>query len=157
MNSENDNYKVNMLSFPSPKPTISYFDDLDYLKDFKNEFPVIVYIDALTSKSDFLPKPTVIPQHINEFRETSLSEYDEEEQNILYFNDIFPFNIIYPDGLKSHGDNDYDKINIEHSLGDLSIEPLPNVPKCANKQQSVAMFSTEAEDIAAAGCYAIIL
>ncbi|GJV81742.1 hypothetical protein Tco_1517612 [Tanacetum coccineum] len=27
------------------------------------------------------------------------------------------------------------------------------VPKCANKQQSVAMFSTEAEDIAAAGCF----
>ncbi|GJT18956.1 hypothetical protein Tco_0877662, partial [Tanacetum coccineum] len=29
--------------------------------------------------------------------------------------------------------------------------------KSANKQQSVAMFSTRAEDIAAAGCYAIIL
>ncbi|GJX71660.1 hypothetical protein Tco_0308831 [Tanacetum coccineum] len=41
-------------------PTVSYFDDLDYLKDFENEFPAIVYNDALTSKSDFLTEPTVI-------------------------------------------------------------------------------------------------
>ncbi|GJZ57462.1 hypothetical protein Tco_0612956 [Tanacetum coccineum] len=62
-------------------PTVSYFDDLDYLKDFENEFPAIVYNDALTSKSDFLTEPTVNPQHIDEFNETSLSVYDEEEQN----------------------------------------------------------------------------
>nr|GEW14420.1 hypothetical protein [Tanacetum cinerariifolium] len=31
-----------------------YFDDLDYIKDFENEFPAIVYNDALTSKLDFL-------------------------------------------------------------------------------------------------------
>ncbi|GKC86626.1 hypothetical protein Tco_1147275 [Tanacetum coccineum] len=52
--SENNNEKVNMPSFPSPKPMVSYFDDLDFFKDFENEFPVIVYDDALTSKSDFL-------------------------------------------------------------------------------------------------------
>ncbi|GJX98636.1 hypothetical protein Tco_0355655 [Tanacetum coccineum] len=44
----------------------------------------------------FLNEPTLCPQHIDEFDylkdETSLSEYDEEEQNILYFNDLFPFN-----------------------------------------------------------------
>nr|GEX55004.1 hypothetical protein [Tanacetum cinerariifolium] len=38
-NSENDNDKINMPSFSSPEPTVSYFDDLDVLKDFKNEFP----------------------------------------------------------------------------------------------------------------------
>ncbi|GKB94137.1 hypothetical protein Tco_0980274 [Tanacetum coccineum] len=38
--SENDNEKVNMPSFPSPEPTINYFDDLDYFKDFEKEFPV---------------------------------------------------------------------------------------------------------------------
>ncbi|GJU93969.1 hypothetical protein Tco_1318725 [Tanacetum coccineum] len=38
----------------------------------------------------------------------------------------------------------------------ISVENF-QVPKCANRQQSVSMFSTEAEDIAAAGCYAIIL
>ncbi|GKD49228.1 hypothetical protein Tco_1278204 [Tanacetum coccineum] len=40
--SENDNDKVNMPSFPSPEPTVSYFDDLDYFKDFEKEFPAIV-------------------------------------------------------------------------------------------------------------------
>ncbi|GKD95814.1 hypothetical protein Tco_1379711, partial [Tanacetum coccineum] len=35
-------------------PTVSCFDDLDFFKDFENEFSAIVYNDALTSKSDFL-------------------------------------------------------------------------------------------------------
>ncbi|GJU01661.1 putative reverse transcriptase domain-containing protein [Tanacetum coccineum] len=56
--SENDNDKVNMPSFSSPKPTVSYFNDLDYFKDFEKEFPAIVYNDALTSKLDFLTEPT---------------------------------------------------------------------------------------------------
>ncbi|GJZ41026.1 putative reverse transcriptase domain-containing protein [Tanacetum coccineum] len=95
-----------------------------------NEFPAIVYNDALTSKSDFLTEPTLSPQHIDEFdlkSETSLSECDEVEQNILYFNDLFPFNVVYPNDLKSNKDNDDDKIDIEHSSGDLSIKPLPDV------------------------------
>ncbi|GJY07362.1 zinc finger, CCHC-type containing protein [Tanacetum coccineum] len=102
--SENDNEKVNMPSFPSPKPKVSCFDDLDFFKDFENEFPAIVYNDALTFKSEYLTEPTLCPQHINKFDfqdETSLSGYDEVEQNVLYFNDLFPFNIIYPDDLKS--------------------------------------------------------
>ncbi|GKE42164.1 hypothetical protein Tco_1469448 [Tanacetum coccineum] len=63
-------------------PTVSYFDDLDYLKDLDKEFPAIVYNDALTSKLDFLTEPTMSPQHIDEFNlksETSLFECDEEE------------------------------------------------------------------------------
>ncbi|GKE52464.1 hypothetical protein Tco_1487620, partial [Tanacetum coccineum] len=56
--SENDNDKVNVPSFPSPEPKVSYFDDLDFLKDFENEFRAIVYSDALTSKLDFLTEPT---------------------------------------------------------------------------------------------------
>ncbi|GKB12827.1 hypothetical protein Tco_0846750 [Tanacetum coccineum] len=58
MDSENDNEKVNMPSFPPPEPTVSCFDDLDFFKDFENEFPAIVYNDALISKSDFLTEPT---------------------------------------------------------------------------------------------------
>ncbi|GJT27888.1 hypothetical protein Tco_0908163 [Tanacetum coccineum] len=114
--SENNNDKVNMPSFPSPEPTVSYFNDLDFFKDFVNEFPAIVYNDALTSKLDFLTELDVSPQHIDEFDlkdETSLSECDEEEQNVLYFNDLFPFNVIYPDDSKSDKDNDNDKIDIE--------------------------------------------
>ncbi|GJU19684.1 hypothetical protein Tco_1153026 [Tanacetum coccineum] len=59
--------------------------------------------------------------------ETSLSECDEEEQNILNFNDLFPFNVIYPNDSKSDKDNDDDKVDIEHSSGDLSVKPLPDV------------------------------
>ncbi|GJS70178.1 hypothetical protein Tco_0703019 [Tanacetum coccineum] len=51
---ENDNDKVNMPSLLSPEPEVSYSNDLDFFKDFENEFPVIVYNDVLTSKSDFL-------------------------------------------------------------------------------------------------------
>ncbi|GJX18373.1 hypothetical protein Tco_0219205 [Tanacetum coccineum] len=122
--SENDNDKVNMPLLPSPEPTVSYFDDLDYFKDFDKEFPAIVYNDALTSKSDFSTEPVVIPQHIDEFNledETSFSECDEEEQNVLYFNDLFPFNIIYPDDLKSDKDNDDDKIDIKQSSGEYLV------------------------------------
>ncbi|GJV14031.1 hypothetical protein Tco_1359354 [Tanacetum coccineum] len=92
------------------------FDDLDFFKDFENEFLAIVYNDGLTSKLDFLTEPTVSPQHIDEFDlkdETSLSECDEEEQNVLYFNDLFPFNVIYPDDLKLDKDNDNDIIDIK--------------------------------------------
>ncbi|GJY01646.1 hypothetical protein Tco_0359798 [Tanacetum coccineum] len=130
--SENDNEKVDMPSFSSPEPTVSYFDDLDYFKDFEKEFPAIsVYILLLNIRRknskvpelsilDFLTEPIVSPQHIDQFNlkdETSLSEYDEEEQNILYFNDLFPFNIIYPDDSKSNKDNNDDKIDIKKSSG----------------------------------------
>ncbi|GJT58667.1 hypothetical protein Tco_1002200 [Tanacetum coccineum] len=128
--SKNDNEKVNMPSFLSLEPTVSYFDDLDFFKDFENEFPAIVYNDALTSKSDLLTESILNPQHIDEFNlkdETSLSECDEEEQNILNFNDLFPFNVIYPNDSKSVKDNDDDKVDIEHSSRDLSIKPLPDV------------------------------
>ncbi|GJV73263.1 hypothetical protein Tco_1493258 [Tanacetum coccineum] len=106
--SENDYEKV-MPSIPSPEPAISCFDDLDFFKDFENEFPAIVYNDAQTSKSDLLTEPILNPQHIDEFDlsdETSLSEYDEEEQNVLYFNVLFPFNVIRSDDLKSEKDKD---------------------------------------------------
>nr|GEZ87057.1 hypothetical protein [Tanacetum cinerariifolium] len=70
----NDNLTLNEI--PSCEPTIwemimkkpiclcfhhlsSCIDDLDFFKDFKNEFPSIVYNDALTSKSDFLTEPTL--------------------------------------------------------------------------------------------------
>ncbi|GJR77707.1 hypothetical protein Tco_0090072 [Tanacetum coccineum] len=111
-------------------PMVSYFDDLDYFKDFEKEFPAIVYNDAQTSKSDLLTEPILNPQHIDEFNlkdETSLSKCDEEEQNVLNFNDLFPFNVIYPNDSKSDKDNDDDKVDIEHSSGDLSVKPLPDV------------------------------
>ncbi|GJT80107.1 hypothetical protein Tco_1054449 [Tanacetum coccineum] len=128
--SENDNDKVNMPSFPSPEPEVSYPNDLDFFKDFENEFPAIVYNDAITSKSDLLTEPTISPRHIDEFdlkNETSLPECDKKEQNVLYFKDLFPFNVIYPDDLKLHTDNDNDKIDIEKPSRDMYVIPSPNV------------------------------
>ncbi|GKA64896.1 hypothetical protein Tco_0764603 [Tanacetum coccineum] len=87
-----------------------------------NEFPAIVYNDGLTSKSDFRTEPTVCPQHIDEFDlkdETSLSECNEKEQNVLYFNDLFPFKVIYPDDLKSNTDNDMNENVLSKPLGDM--------------------------------------
>ncbi|GKE73861.1 hypothetical protein Tco_1535902 [Tanacetum coccineum] len=114
----NDNLTSNETLSYEPTPIVSYFDDLDFFKDFENEFPAIVYNDALTSKSDFSIEPTLCPQHIDKFNlkdETSLSECDKVEQNVLYFNDLFPLNVIYPDDSKSNKDNDDDKIDIKHS------------------------------------------
>ncbi|GKB90114.1 reverse transcriptase domain-containing protein [Tanacetum coccineum] len=129
---KNDNDKVNMPLLPSPKPTVRYFDDLDFFKDFENEFTAIVYNNAQTSKSNLLTEPILNPQHIDEFNlkdETSLSECDEEEQNVLNFNDLFPFNVIYPNDSKSDKENDDDKVDIKHSSGNLSVKPLPDVIK----------------------------
>ncbi|GJW33255.1 hypothetical protein Tco_0053287 [Tanacetum coccineum] len=60
MDSENDNEKV-IPSIPSLEPTTSCFDDFDFLKDFENEFPAIVYNDAQTSKADLLTEPILNP------------------------------------------------------------------------------------------------
>ncbi|GKB86551.1 hypothetical protein Tco_0958823 [Tanacetum coccineum] len=117
---KNDYDKVNTPSFPPLEPKVSCFDDLDFFKDFENEFPAIVYNNASVSKSYFSTEPTLCPQHIDEFDlndETSLSEYDEVKQSVLYFNDLFPFNIVYPDNIKSDMDNDDDKIDIKQSSG----------------------------------------
>ncbi|GJR23934.1 hypothetical protein Tco_0972461 [Tanacetum coccineum] len=110
MNSENDNNEIPS----SPNPTIDYFDDLDFFKDFKHEFLAIVYNNGQTSKSDYLIEPIVNPKHIDEFNlndKTSLSEYDEE--NDSHFNDLF--NINHPDDSKSIKDNDDNNIDIIQS------------------------------------------
>ncbi|GJY55637.1 hypothetical protein Tco_0454752 [Tanacetum coccineum] len=109
---------LSIPSFPPPKPTTSYVDDLDFFKDFENEFPAIEYNDARKSKSDYLTEQTLSLRHNNESdlnNETSLSEYDVMGQNVLYFNDLFPFNVIHPNDLKSDEDNDNNKIDIIHS------------------------------------------
>ncbi|GKD23574.1 hypothetical protein Tco_1225277 [Tanacetum coccineum] len=61
MDSKDDNEKADIPSIMSPRPTISYVDDLDFFKDFNNEFPAIVYNDAQMSKSDYLIEQTLSP------------------------------------------------------------------------------------------------
>ncbi|GKE40241.1 hypothetical protein Tco_1463646, partial [Tanacetum coccineum] len=88
---------------------IWYDEDVHDLRFVETEFPAIVFNDELSSEKTLSCEPTV--------NETSLSDYDEVEQNILYFNDLFPFNIIYPDNLKTDKDNDDNEIDIIQSLG----------------------------------------
>ncbi|GKC96224.1 hypothetical protein Tco_1161666, partial [Tanacetum coccineum] len=106
----------------SYEPTVSSLsnDEIDFRISF----------DESDDEDCFLTEPTVSPQHIDEFNlkdETSLSECDEEEQNVLNFNDLFSFNVIYPNDSKSDKDNDDDKVDIEHFSGDLSVKPLPDI------------------------------
>ncbi|GKB53762.1 hypothetical protein Tco_0904515 [Tanacetum coccineum] len=111
--SENENDKINTPS--SPEPTISHSDDLDFFKDFENEFLAINYNDNLTFKLDHLTEPSISSRHIDEFdlkNETSLSEFNEDEQKILYFDEIFSFNATFPNNLESDKDDDDDKIDI---------------------------------------------
>ncbi|GJX66217.1 putative nucleotidyltransferase, ribonuclease H [Tanacetum coccineum] len=126
---------------PSCEPTISPLNDnkIDFRisfdesddENYTNEFPAIVYNDALTSKSNFLTEPALSPQHIDEFDlkdETSLCKCDEEEQNIICFNDLFPFNVIYPDDSKSDKDNDDNKIDIKQPWGICINTAYPREP-----------------------------
>ncbi|GKD58834.1 hypothetical protein Tco_1296343 [Tanacetum coccineum] len=55
-NSKDENDKVNMPSSLSPEPTFGYIDDLDFFKDFENEFPTITYND-LKFKSNPVIEP----------------------------------------------------------------------------------------------------
>ncbi|GKE36098.1 hypothetical protein Tco_1455420, partial [Tanacetum coccineum] len=77
-------------------------DDLHDLSSMEAEFPAIVINDT------FAPQDTLqCKSQIDEFNDkTSLSDYDGEEQNVLYFNDLFPFNMICSDDSKSEKDND---------------------------------------------------
>ncbi|GJR18807.1 hypothetical protein Tco_0967334 [Tanacetum coccineum] len=53
--------------------------------------------------------------------------YDEDIHNLRSVETEFPA-IVFNDTLMSEPtDNDDDKIDIEHSLGDLSVKPLPDV------------------------------
>ncbi|GJW38902.1 hypothetical protein Tco_0064747 [Tanacetum coccineum] len=111
---------------------IWYDEDVHDHRSVETEFPAIVFNEALTSEV------TLSCEHTK--YETSLSECDGEEQNVLYFNDLFPFNLIHPDDLKSDKDNNDDKIDIEQSSGNLSIEPLPNVIKINKKGLNTANY-----------------
>ncbi|GJY54978.1 hypothetical protein Tco_0446642 [Tanacetum coccineum] len=46
---------------------------------------------------------------------------DGEEQNVLYFNDLFPFNIIYLDDPKSDKGNDDNEIDMIQSSGEAKV------------------------------------
>ncbi|GJY47097.1 hypothetical protein Tco_0436160 [Tanacetum coccineum] len=109
---------------------ISYFEDIDYFKNFETEFPAIVYEDALTSEPKVSPEPTVSPHHVKEVDlefEISFAESDDEDYTVIYNNDSFSYKIISVNDLKSDADNDDGKIDVKLSSENISIEPLGSV------------------------------
>ncbi|GJV02364.1 hypothetical protein Tco_1335933 [Tanacetum coccineum] len=74
---------------------VSYFDDFDYLKDFENKFPAIVYNDALTLGPEISSEPTVSPLNENhiDFR-ISFDESGDEDYTVIYDKNLFPYNDI---------------------------------------------------------------
>nr|GEW41178.1 reverse transcriptase domain-containing protein [Tanacetum cinerariifolium] len=50
--SEDENDKVTVASSLSPEPTFGYIDDLDFFKDFENEFLAIAYNDLKISDTE---------------------------------------------------------------------------------------------------------
>ncbi|GKB19139.1 putative ribonuclease H-like domain-containing protein [Tanacetum coccineum] len=80
--SENDNVKVDMPSFLSSLPTVSYYDDFDYFKNFEKEFPAIAYNDALTSKLDF-SEPTGIKREFSVARTPQQNGVAERKNRTL--------------------------------------------------------------------------
>ncbi|GJZ05984.1 hypothetical protein Tco_0539777 [Tanacetum coccineum] len=124
---------------------IWYDEDIHNLRSVETEFPAIAFNDGVSSEKTLSYEPTVSslndemtlefhlttptmmitrPQHIDEFDlndKTSLFEYDEDEQNVLYFNDLFPFNIIHLDDLKLKKDNGDNEIDIIQSSEDNEI------------------------------------
>ncbi|GJV94586.1 hypothetical protein Tco_1546163 [Tanacetum coccineum] len=80
------------------------------------------YVQYETKKAlrnGFSSKHTVSSRHVNEINlknETSLSKNNEEEYNVISYNDLFPFNIISVNDSKLDTDSDDDKIGA-HCLG----------------------------------------
>ncbi|GKC02043.1 hypothetical protein Tco_0993653, partial [Tanacetum coccineum] len=59
---------------------VRYFEDINYFKDFENEFPAIVYKDALKSEPKVLSQPTVSARHFEKVDfEISFGESDDED------------------------------------------------------------------------------
>ncbi|GJV48714.1 hypothetical protein Tco_1438926, partial [Tanacetum coccineum] len=79
--SKNDNDKGNMPLFLTPEPEVSYSNDLEFFKNFENEFPAIVYNDALTSKSDFLTEPTIFLRQLGTLTPLNVSNLFHKRLN----------------------------------------------------------------------------
>ncbi|GKB89193.1 hypothetical protein Tco_0961465 [Tanacetum coccineum] len=107
---------------------VRYFKDIDYFKDFKTEFPTIVYKDALTSKPDVSLEPTVSPNNVKDFDfEISFAESDDEDYTFTYYKNSFSYKLISINNLKPDSGDGNDKINVELSSKNIHIKPLDNV------------------------------
>ncbi|GKA66054.1 hypothetical protein Tco_0765862 [Tanacetum coccineum] len=107
---------------------VRYSEDIDYFKDFENEFLAIVYNDALASDHKISSESPVSPLDNDEidFR-ISLDESDDEHYIFIYDKSSFSYKLISVNDLKMNSGNDNDKVNIELPSDDASIKPSDSI------------------------------
>ncbi|GKB01334.1 hypothetical protein Tco_0829378 [Tanacetum coccineum] len=111
---------------------VRYFKDIDYFKDFENEFPAIfpaiVYNDALATDHKISSEPPVSPLDNNDidFR-ISLDESDDEDYICIFDKSSFSYKLIYVNDLKTDSGNDNDKVNIDLPSDKASIKPPDSI------------------------------
>ncbi|GKC46032.1 hypothetical protein Tco_1063754 [Tanacetum coccineum] len=109
---------------------VRYVEDINYFKDFKNEFPDIIYNDALTSEPEISSEPTISTHHVKKVDfdfEISFGESDDEDYTFTYDKNSFSYKLIDVNDLKLDSVIDDDKIDIKQSSEGISIEPSHNV------------------------------
>ncbi|GJS10972.1 hypothetical protein Tco_0367768 [Tanacetum coccineum] len=106
--------------FKNQFPAIVYNDALtsepEVSSDFKNEFPAIVYNDALTSEAEVSSEPTVsaYPAIKIDFDfKISSSNSNDEDYTFIYDKNSFSYKLVSIDDLKSDKDNDNDEIDFK--------------------------------------------
>ncbi|GJS32884.1 hypothetical protein Tco_0531266 [Tanacetum coccineum] len=100
-------------------------ENIEY-RDFKTDFPAIIYDDALTTDHEFPHRYTTVrPLDNNEmdFR-ISLDESDDEDYICIYDKSSFSYKLIYVNDLKMDSEKDIDEVNLPRN--DVGIEQLDN-------------------------------
>ncbi|GJS62050.1 hypothetical protein Tco_0656834, partial [Tanacetum coccineum] len=73
---------------------VRYFKDIDYFKDFENQFPAIVYNDTLTFEPEVSSEPTISAYHaikIDFDFKISSSNSDDEDYTFFLVKGITPW------------------------------------------------------------------
>ncbi|GJT48702.1 hypothetical protein Tco_0974859 [Tanacetum coccineum] len=97
---------------------VNYFDDIDYFRDFKSEFPAIVFNETPVSKLESQPKPTVsspIVKNLDFDFKISFDEYDDEDYTFAYDKNSFSYKLIPISNSKPDSVNDDQFNNLESS------------------------------------------
>ncbi|GKE55343.1 hypothetical protein Tco_1494528 [Tanacetum coccineum] len=96
-------------------------EDVHDLRSIETEFPAIVLNDALTSEVALSCEHTPTVRYFNDL--DYFKDFEKEFLAIVY-NDALTSKL---DFLTEPTDNNDDKVDIEHSSGDLSVKLLPDV------------------------------
>nr|GEU35039.1 hypothetical protein [Tanacetum cinerariifolium] len=110
---------------------VRYFDDIDYFKDFENEYPSIVYNDALSSESevssDFENEYPSIVYNDALSSESEVSSDFENEFPLIVNNDALATDHKISSEPSVYSGNDNDKVNIGLPSDDASIKPSDSI------------------------------